>query len=69
MKDDLTEKKDLSSASMDNCAPSLNTSKHSRRTTNYAQVLLTWDETAKRGLSKEEQKKVYEQLRTKFGIE
>ena len=48
MKDDIAENKSLSSAPVSNRDQSLNTSKYSRRTTEYKEVLLTWDETAKR---------------------
>ena len=68
MKGDITDNKSLSSVPVSNCDQSVNTSKYSRRITDYPEVLLTWDETAKRGLTRDEQEKVYERLRTKFGI-
>ena len=40
---------------MSNRDLTINTSKYSRRTTDYPQVLLTWDENATRGLTKDEQ--------------
>ena len=55
MKYDITDKEIISSLPVSNRDQSINTSKWSRRTTDYPEVLLTWDETAKRGLTKEEQ--------------
>ncbi len=52
---DFTECKDLSSVAGSIREQSFNTSKYSRRVTDYAEVLLTWDETAERGMKKEEQ--------------
>ena len=68
VKEDITDNKSLSSLVVSNRDQSINTSKYSRRITDYPEVLLTWDETAKRGLTRQEQEKVYELLRTKFGI-
>ena len=47
---------------------SINTSRYSRRNIDHDEVLLTWDETAMRGLTKEEQSKVYDKLKSKFRI-
>ena len=52
---DFTECKDLSSVAGSIREQSFNTSKYSKRVTDYAEVLLIWDETANRGLKKEEQ--------------
>ena len=55
MKGDITEIKSLSSVQGSIREQSFNTSKYSKRQTDYAEVLLIWDETANRGLKKEEQ--------------
>ena len=55
MKGDITEIKSLSSVQGSIREQSFNTSKYSKRQTDYAEVLLIWDETANGGLKKEEQ--------------
>ena len=55
MRGEFTECKSLSSVQGSIPEQSFNTSKYSRRVTDYAEVLLTWNETAERGLTKEEQ--------------
>ena len=55
MRGDFTECKDLSSVAGSIREQSFNTSKYSKRQTDYAEVLLIWDETANGGLKKEEQ--------------
>ena len=55
MRGDFTECKNLSSVAGSNREQSINTSRYSRRNIDHDEVLLTWDETATRGLKKEEQ--------------
>ena len=55
MRGEFTECKSLPSVQGSIPEQSFNTSKYSRRVNDYAEVLLTWDETAERGLKKEEQ--------------
>ena len=68
MRGDFTECKSLSSVQGSNREQSINTSRYSLRNIDHDEVLLTWDETATRGLKKEEQSKVYDKLKNKFGI-
>ena len=68
MKGDLTDKKSMLSVQGSIPEQSINTSRYSRRNIDHDEVLLTWDETAMRGLTKEEQSKVYNKLKSKFGV-
>ena len=68
MKGDLTDKKSMLSVQGSIPDQSINTSRYSRRNIDHDEVLLTWDETATRGLTKEEQSKVYDKLKSKFRI-
>ena len=52
---DLTDKKSMLSVQGSIPEQSINTSRYSRRNIDHDEVLLTWDETAMRGLTKEEQ--------------
>ena len=65
---DLTDKKSMPSVQGSIPQQSINTSRYSRRNIDHDEVLLTWDETAMRGLTKEEQSKVYDKLKSKFRI-
>ena len=55
MKGDLTDKKSMLSVQGSIPEQSINTSRYSRRNIDHDEVLLTWDENAMRGLTKEEQ--------------
>ena len=68
MNGDITDNKSMSSVQVSGREQSINTSRYSRRNIDHDEVLLTWDETATRGLTKEEQSKVYNKLKTKFRI-
>ena len=68
MKQDITITEHQSSAPASGTNFTVDSSKYSSRTSDYPKTLLTWDEKATRGLTREEQRKVYKQLRHKFDI-
>ena len=69
MKNDVTITEHQSGAPASGTHFTVNSSRDSSRTSDHPRTLLTWDEKATRGLTREEQRKVYAQLRHKFGID